>query len=341
MYYFKEVKMKKRLVIFSAVVIFIFTVSLSIHRQTLGRQSAANLEQATTQEETNKAEDLKVEKENNRIMEQIRLDQIKRKQEIKRREELNKQEELKSQKQAKKAEEANPLKTVKPVSSPVKQPVSSPQTAAKQTRLIDIIKAAQNSQQVILVQSNTFKTDRVIINTYEKVSGEWKEVLTNISGFIGRAGFSTNRREGDMTSPVGVFRMPYLFGWGGNPGFKMPYKPSTNEDFWLSLPVLADYNVWVHREDGPDPSWTKDQYEVLGPEQKLYKYAAVMDFNMGSDKVVGKGSAIFLHINPASERGTAGCTSMPEAALLQTLKWLDPAKKPVIIQGPVSELNKM
>jgi L,D-peptidoglycan transpeptidase YkuD (ErfK/YbiS/YcfS/YnhG family) len=121
----------------------------------------------------------------------------------------------------------------------------------------------------------------------------------------------------------------------------MTYKPSTNDDFWLSLPVSASYNVWVHSDGGPDPSWTKDQYEVLGPEQKLYKYAAVMDFNMGSNKVVGKGSGIFLHINPTSGRGTAGCTSMPEDKLLQTLKWLDPAKKPVIIQGPISELNKM
>lgn len=210
-----------------------------------------------------------------------------------------------------------------------------------ETRLIDRIKAKGSSQQVILVQAPSYGTYKVVVSAYEKINGSWNEFLTNVPGVIGRRGFSKNRREGDYTSPVGAFHFPYIFGWGGNAGFKMPYKFSTNDDYWISLENPEYYNVWFHKEGGADPAWTKDQYEILGPAQKLYKFAAVMDFNMGANKIVGKGSGIFLHILPTSGLGTAGCTAIPEDKLLKVLRWLDPSKNPVIIQGTLADLDSM
>jgi D-alanyl-D-alanine dipeptidase len=44
-----------------------------------------------------------------------------------------------------------------------------------------------------------------------------------------------------------------------------------------------------------------------------------------------------LHIWKDSSTATAGCTAMPEQNLVDLLRWLDPAKRPVLIQMPRSE----
>jgi L,D-peptidoglycan transpeptidase YkuD (ErfK/YbiS/YcfS/YnhG family) len=45
-------------------------------------------------------------------------------------------------------------------------------------------------------------------------------------------------------------------------------------------------------------------------------------------RIPGAGSAIFLHVGDGS--ATAGCVSLPVARLLVVLRWLDPARHPVI-----------
>lgn len=64
-----------------------------------------------------------------------------------------------------------------------------------------------------------------------------------------------------------------------------------------------------------------------------YDYGFVIDYN--TERTPGKGSAIFFHV---SNTWTAGCTDISKQKVIDILKWLDPAKKPVIIQTPESEL---
>lgn len=230
----------------------------------------------------------------------------------------------------------------------VKPPIVSTKTspAAKSTPpqkvqsipLINRLKCLGDSEQAIIVQASSFKTYHVKVNTYEKVNGKWKAVLTDIPGVIGKNGFSTNRHEGDKTSPVGAFHFVTLLGWNGNPGFKMPFREATERDFWMSTGDINVYNTWYHHE-GALTGQFDPKYSLA--REPLFKYAAALDFNYGSQKVLGKGSGIFFHITPRSGGPTLGCTAISESRLLQVLKWMDPAKSPVIIQGPLSELNKM
>lgn len=83
------------------------------------------------------------------------------------------------------------------------------------------------------------------------------------------------------------------------------------------------YNRWV--ESG-DIKWKSA--ERLADYPQAYKYAVVINYNM-SPTVPGKGSAIFLHCMTGSY--TAGCVAVPENDMALILKWLDPAKAPVII----------
>ena len=75
-----------------------------------------------------------------------------------------------------------------------------------------------------------------------------------------------------------------------------------------------------------------NNYESLWLEP-LYKYAAVIDFNYGANKILGKGSGIFFHIAPPGGGGTAGCIAVTEDHLVKILKWMDPSKNPCIMLG--------
>lgn len=113
------------------------------------------------------------------------------------------------------------------------------------------------------------------------------------------------------------------------------YRPySVQKAMWKIMPdsrYLANPNKGDH-----DKNWTI--YEKLKiPE---YKYAAVINYNIGPDRIVGNGSAIFLHI--AGSKGyTSGCTAVSEADLLTILKWMNGDKKPIIVQGTLSELKSI
>ena len=47
--------------------------------------------------------------------------------------------------------------------------------------------------------------------------------------------------------------------------------------------------------------------------------------------VPGRGSAIFLHVGARGP--TAGCVALPVRELLELLRWLEPARSPLITMG--------
>ncbi|MBC8060575.1 MAG: peptidoglycan-binding protein [Clostridiaceae bacterium] len=198
------------------------------------------------------------------------------------------------------------------------------------TSIPDIKTSPGEAQQVIVILASSYGTINAALKTYEKVNGLWQLTCSG-SAVTGINGFSDNRHEGDLTSPTGKYGIPFLFGIANNPGVKLTYKKVQVGDYWVSNKIISEYNVWMHYE-GTDAKARLYDYESLW-ENPLYKYAAVIDFNYGASKVLGKGSGIFLHIAPYKGGGTLGCIGISETNLVKTLKWLDPAKKPVIIMG--------
>lgn len=198
------------------------------------------------------------------------------------------------------------------------------------TTIPDISTSAGDAQQVIVVLASSYGTINANFKTYEKVNGYW-QIINSGNAVTGKKGFSDNRHEGDMTSPTGKYGIPFLFGNADNPGAKLPFRKVQTGDYWVSNKIIDEYNVWMHY-DGSDPDGRLYDYEALWT-QPLYKYAAVIDYNYGPGKVMGKGSGIFLHIAPYSGGGTLGCIGVSETNLVQILRWLDPAKKPIIIMG--------
>ena len=81
--------------------------------------------------------------------------------------------------------------------------------------------------------------------------------------------------------------------------------------------------------------WTS--YERLKRKDSLYELGIVVRHNR-NPIISGKGSAIFIHVWRNQNTGTLGCTAIEKASLLDLLNWLDPEKKPLLIQMPESEM---
>ncbi len=65
-----------------------------------------------------------------------------------------------------------------------------------------------------------------------------------------------------------------------------------------------------------------------------YDYSFVINYNTES-RTPYKVSAIFFHV---STSWTEGCTDVDKQNVIDILRWIDPGKKPVIIQTPENEL---
>jgi len=200
---------------------------------------------------------------------------------------------------------------------------------ASNGNVVDKMTNLGNSQQVILVTTNGSSTSRGQVRTYEKDSnGKWNEVL-NATAYIGKNGFASNKVEGDGKSPTGKYSIGTAFGYQGNPGTKLNFKNSTSNDVWVDDSNSKYYNTW-QKNDMNDKDWTSAEDMT----HRLYNYGFVINYN--TNQTPGKGSAIFMHVGNSY---TLGCTAMSQSNLISVMKWLDPAKKPVVIQTPESGLS--
>ena len=194
--------------------------------------------------------------------------------------------------------------------------------------VVDSFKTLGNAQQVILVTADNYDTKSAKIQTFEKVDGKWKQVLT-ANGVLGQKGFALSKKEGDMESPTGKYTIGTAFGRYENPGTKLPYRKITANDVWVDDSKSSLYNTWQQKP--ANGRWTSAENMDI----PAYDYGFVINYN--ESRKPGKGSAIFFHVGT---NYTAGCTATSKEQVVSILKWLNPEKNPVIIQSPVSELDK-
>ncbi|WP_418056213.1 SH3 domain-containing protein [Priestia megaterium] len=194
--------------------------------------------------------------------------------------------------------------------------------------VVDSFKTLGNAQQVILVTADNYDTKSAKIQTFEKVDGKWKQVLT-ANGVLGQKGFALSKKEGDMESPTGKYTIGTAFGRYENPGTKLPYQKITANDVWVDDSKSSLYNTWQQKP--ANGRWTSAENMDI----PAYDYGFVINYN--ESRTPGNGSAIFFHVGT---NYTAGCTATSKEQVVSILKWLNPEKNPVIIQSPVSELDK-
>ncbi|MDQ0579853.1 L,D-transpeptidase family protein [Streptomyces rishiriensis] len=137
-----------------------------------------------------------------------------------------------------------------------------------------------------------------------------------------------SRRQGTNTTPTGLYGLPYAFGIRPAPqGTSYAYRPVREDSWWCQDNGSRAYNRWTE----PRPADCRAaESEHLVAYRTQYAYALVIGFNY--DKPVrGRGAGIFLHVN--GHGATAGCVSVPAAAMPRLLAWARPWKRPHIAIG--------
>jgi len=199
---------------------------------------------------------------------------------------------------------------------------------------LDSIPGIRDSQQVLLIIADDISSSIAKAYAYQKLDGAWQPAWEEMDSVLGSKGLTYNKKEGDKKSPIGVFKLERCFGREENPGTKLSYTQFSQNDFWVDDINSEYYNTF---QAGPsDGRW--NSAEDLFAVGDRYKYFAVIEYNT-VNPVPGAGSAIFLHIWKSPETPTSGCTALSEENLLKVVRWLDPAKKPVLAQFPATDLN--
>ena len=204
------------------------------------------------------------------------------------------------------------------------------------SNLAEKLRTTLGAAQLMTVEASGYETSVAVVSTWSLEDGCWRRAGGPWPSLIGANGFSNHHREGDGTTPTGAYRIAStVYGNDPNPGYRGPYHRIVCGDWWDEDPASPTYNTFQHVPCGSEPSFGGDS-EALWTEGLYYPSFAVVEYN--SHPVVPyAGSGIFVHAGTGVP--TVGCVSIPKADLDSFLRWLDPAKAPVIAMGPADELK--
>jgi L,D-peptidoglycan transpeptidase YkuD (ErfK/YbiS/YcfS/YnhG family) len=134
---------------------------------------------------------------------------------------------------------------------------------------------------------------------------------------VGKNGFSVDKKEGDLCTPIGKFslrevyyradKMPFLH-------IGLPVKIITQHEVWCDSAAHSQYNQLVELP-------FEASHEKLWREDDLYDIFVVIGYN-DSPVISGKGSAIFMHIAKPNYEDTEGCIALKKGDLLEILAGL-------------------
>jgi D-alanyl-D-alanine dipeptidase len=221
------------------------------------------------------------------------------------------------------------------------------------------------STQMIVVTTSDWNAVEGRMQRFERAAARdaWSPVSEPISVVVGKNGMgwgigviatddpnirSTSdpvKQEGDGKAPAGVFGLGTAFGYTPQPlpGSKMPYLNLTASIECVDDPGSKYYNRLVDRSTVATDWNSSEHMRAI----EAYRWGIVVDHNgtvtdvKSNRPAPGGGSCVFLHIWGSSTQGTAGCTAMPQIELETLLTWLDPERKPLLVQLPTPEYARL
>jgi len=120
---------------------------------------------------------------------------------------------------------------------------------------------------------------------------------------VGKNGLNSNKKEGDYTTPKGLFRLKKLYfrkDRVGIPSCVIPKKIIKKNMSWCDDPKHKKYNEEIK-------TYNKNLKENLYRIDHNYDYVISISFN--EQKKPNKGSAVFIHLTD-NYNPTAGCIAL-------------------------------
>lgn len=182
---------------------------------------------------------------------------------------------------------------------------------------------AENPQQIIVVSTPSASSQTASLTAYERAGDGWKAVIGPTPAMLGKLGVGSPQDDVFRT-PTGTFPLGQSFGREPNPGTRMPYFQTTDEDWWDEDVDSPTYNTHVHAAE-----IDSDDAENLYDSGEIYDYAVLIDHN--PERIPGHSAGIFLHVDDGDP--TWGCVAIARDQMRSVLEWLDPAAHPQITIG--------
>ncbi len=189
------------------------------------------------------------------------------------------------------------------------------------------VAGASHANELIMVIAPSSHAQTASVELFRRSGGCFRSIAGPYGAFVGVHGLSAHHREGDGTTPLGLFGLrPMIYGAAANPGLASPYHRLVCGDWWDEDPRTNNYNRFVHVACGATPPFAGNS-EALWQKVPQYNYFAVVSYNM-NPTVKGRGSAIFLHVQKGSP--TTGCVSLAQNHLITVLSDLRASLHPLI-----------
>ena len=131
---------------------------------------------------------------------------------------------------------------------------------------------------------------------------------------IGRNGIGYKRKEGDLITPKGLFKIKYI----------LYRKDRVKISTILNKKVLKKNMGWC--DDPRSSHYNKliklpfaHNHEKLFKRENIYDIVLVLNYNMNPVKK-NKGSAIFIHVAKKNFKKTKGCVAIKKPSLIKLIK---------------------
>jgi len=188
------------------------------------------------------------------------------------------------------------------------------------------------------------------LQLFQRDGRSWKAVSEPIRVLYGKNGLAWGRgllgspdglqkMEHDKRAPAGVFKIGTIYTYDSAlpGGAQYPFHTITAADAWIDDPTLPHYNQHVTVDlSNPPPWYSKQRMRLDDPPHRW-----LVEIRHNADPpVAGGGSAIFFHIQRGVDRPSAGCTVMPQAGILQIVRWLRADENPEYVLLPREEYLK-
>ena len=138
---------------------------------------------------------------------------------------------------------------------------------------------------------------------------------------IGKKGINYKKKEGDLITPIGQFKIKYILYRRDRVKIstKLKKKVIKKNMGWCNDPKSKQYNKLVELP-------FIFTHEELYKKENIYDIILVLNYNMNPIKK-NRGSAIFIHVAKNNFKRTEGCVAIKKLNLIKLIKEISPYTK--------------